>query len=195
MPAAFLRQQGEGQVSDGLESDIQGCFNSGKVDTIATNDPFIDLNSMVYIFWYDSTHVKLNGTLKAENRKLGINGKSIVISQERDPPNIKWGDACAEFVVESTGAFTTMEKAGILLKGRAKRVIISTPSAHASMFVMSANHEKCNNSLKIVSDASYTTSLLASVATVIHDNFGIVEGLTTTVHSISATQKTVMVLL
>ncbi|EDL36797.1 mCG17415 [Mus musculus] len=139
------------------------CSPHGKVEIVAINDPFIDLNFMVYMFQYDSTHGKFNGTIKAENGKLVINGKPITILQERDSTNIKWGNASAEYVVESTGVFTTMEEAEAHLKGGAKRVIISSPSAYAPMFVMG----------------------------VIHDKFGIVEGLMTTVHAITATQDTV----
>ncbi|XP_034508628.1 glyceraldehyde-3-phosphate dehydrogenase [Ambystoma mexicanum] len=169
----------------------RAAINSGKVSVVAINDPFIDLNYMVYMFKYDSTHGRFKGEVKAEDGKLVINGHAITIFQERDPANIKWGDAGADYVVESTGVFTTIDKASAHLKGGAKRVIISAPSADAPMFVMGVNHEKYDNSLKVVSNASCTTNCLAPLAKVINDSFHIVEGLMTTVHAVTATQKTV----
>uniref|UniRef100_A0A0D9RII8 Glyceraldehyde-3-phosphate dehydrogenase n=1 Tax=Chlorocebus sabaeus TaxID=60711 RepID=A0A0D9RII8_CHLSB len=164
----------------------RAAFNSGKVDIVAINDPFTGLNYMVYMFQYDSTHGKFHGTVKAENGKLVINGNLITIFQERDLTKIKWDDADAEYIVVSTSVFTTIEKAGAHLAGSQKGHNVC-PSADAPMFMM--GHEKYENSLKIISNAC-TTNFLAPLAKFIHDNFGIAEGLMTTIHTITAPQKT-----
>merc|ERR1712021_164015 len=158
---------------------------------VAVNDPFISLDYMVYMFKYDSTHGQFKGEVKEDGKFLYVNGKKITVFNEKDPANINWGEAGAEYVVESTGVFTTTEKALTHTKGGAKKVIISAPSADAPMFVMGVNHEKYDPSLQVVSNASCTTNCLAPVAKVINDNFGLVEGLMTTVHAVTATQKTV----
>jgi len=169
---------------------LRAAIDKG-VAVVAINDPFIPLDYMVYMFKYDSTHGKFKGEISAEGDKLVINGQKISVYGERDPNAIPWGKDGAEYIVESTGVFTTTEKASAHLTGGGKKVIISAPSADAPMFVMGVNHEKYDNSLKVVSNASCTTNCLAPLAKVIHDNFGIVEGLMTTVHATTATQKTV----
>lgn len=161
------------------------------VSVVAVNDPFIDLDYMVYMFKYDSTHGCFNGTVEAKDGKLVINGKSVAVYGERDPGNIQWGAHGADYVVESTGVFTTNEKASAHFKGGAKKVVISAPSSDCPMFVMGVNEEKYTKDLKVVSNASCTTNCLAPLAKIINDKFTIVEGLMTTVHAITATQKTV----
>jgi len=160
-------------------------------NVVAINDPFIDLDYMVYMFKYDSTHGQYKGEVSAADGKLVVDGRSITVFSERDPTAIPWGSVGAVYVVESTGVFTTLEKAGAHHKGGAEKVIISAPSADAPMFVMGVNEESYNKDMKIVSNASCTTNCLAPLAKVINDNFGILEGLMTTVHAVTATQKTV----
>ncbi|KAJ6647451.1 Glyceraldehyde-3-phosphate dehydrogenase 2 [Pseudolycoriella hygida] len=140
---------------------------------------------------YDSTHGRFKGTVAAEGGFLVVNGQKITVFSERDPKDIKWASAGAEYVVESTGVFTTIEKASTHLNGGAKKVIISAPSADAPMFVCGVNLDAYDPKMQIVSNASCTTNCLAPLAKVIHDNFEIVEGLMTTVHATTATQKTV----
>jgi len=146
---------------------------------------------MVYMFKYDSTHGQYKGEVAAVDGKLVVDGNTITVFSERDPSAIPWGSVGAKYVVESTGVFTTLEKAGAHHKGGAEKVIISAPSADAPMFVMGVNEDSYNNEMKIVSNASCTTNCLAPLAKVINDNFGILEGLMTTVHAVTATQKTV----
>merc|ERR1719197_207258 len=131
------------------------------------------------------------GTVEAKDGKLVINGNAITVFQERDPTAIQWGSAGAEYVVESTGVFTTTEKASAHLQGGAKKVIISAPSADAPMFVMGVNEGSYSTDMNVVSNASCTTNCLAPLAKIIDDNFTIIEGLMTTVHATTATQKTV----
>jgi len=158
---------------------------------VAVNDPFINADYMVYMFKFDSTHGRFKGEVSAVDGNLVINGQTITVFQERDPKNIAWAKAGAEYIVESTGVFTTIEKASYHFEGGAKKVIISAPSADAPMFVCGVNLETYNPSMKVVSNASCTTNCLAPLAKVINDNFEIVEGLMTTVHAATATQKTV----
>jgi len=152
----------------------------------------MDLDYMVYQFKYDSVHGKWNGTVEAKDGNLVINGKVVKVFTERNPNEIPWGSAGADYVCESTGVFTTNEKASLHLQGGAKKVIISAPPKDATpMFVMGVNHTEYDPSLSVVSNASCTTNCLAPLAKVIHDNFGIVEGLMTTVHAMTANQLTV----
>jgi glyceraldehyde-3-phosphate dehydrogenase type I len=162
------------------------------VDVVSINDPFIDLAYMVYMFKYDSTHGRYKGTVSHDGKKLIVDGHNISVHQCRDPKDIPWGADGAEYVVESTGCFLSVEKAGAHIAGGAKKVVVSAPSPDAPMFVMGVNEKKYDPaSMNIVSNASCTTNCLAPVAKVINDKFKIVEGLMTTIHAYTATQKTV----
>ena len=161
------------------------------VDVVAVNDPFIDVEYMKYMLTYDTIHGKYNADIKVEGNDLVINGKIVKVFNCMEPSEIPWGEVGAEYVVESSGVFTTTEKAQAHLKGGAKKVVISAPSKDAKMFVMGVNNNEYTSDMNIVSNASCTTNCLAPLAKVINDNFGIVEGLMTTVHSATATQKTV----
>lgn len=160
-------------------------------NVVAINDPFIDLEYMVYMLKYDSTHGVFKGEVSTKDGKLIVNGKEIAVFAERDPSSIPWGQAGAHYVVESTGVFTTIDKASAHIKGGAKKVVISAPSADAPMYVCGVNLDSYDPKAQVVSNASCTTNCLAPLAKVIHDKFGIVEGLMTTVHATTATQKTV----
>ena len=159
----------------------------------AINDPFIDLDYMVYMVKYDTVHGKFTGDIKAENGKLVVNGRSISVFAEKDPAQIPWGSVGAAYIVESTGVFCTTEKAAAHLAGGAKKVVISAPAkdSETPTFVCGVNLETYKSEMQVVSNASCTTNCLAPLAKVIHNKFGIAEGLMTTVHSTTATQKTV----
>merc|ERR1711890_5620 len=187
MPTSRIGINGFGRIGRLV---LRAAVQKGAV-VVAINDPFIPLDYMVYMFKYDSTHGQFKGEVKEDGKFLYVNGQKITVFNERDPTAIKWADAGAEYIVESTGVFTTTEKASMHMTGGAKKVVISAPSPDAPMFVMGVNHEKYDPSLKVVSNASCTTNCLAPLAKVIHDNYGVLEGLMTTVHATTATQKTV----
>ena len=163
------------------------------VRVVAINDPFIDLDYMVYMFKYDTVHGKFNGTVEAKDGKLYINGNPITVFAEKDPANIKGAEAGAEYIAEATGVFTKEEGASKHFEGGAKKVVITAPAKDKTtpMFVMGVNNTTYTKDMKIVSNASCTTNCLAPLASVINDKFGITEGLMTTVHATTATQKTV----
>ncbi|KAM0786132.1 hypothetical protein ACM66B_006941 [Microbotryomycetes sp. NB124-2] len=170
---------------------LRNALEHNEAQIVAINDPFIDLEYMVYMFKYDSTHGRWKGTVETKGGKLIIDGHEIAVFNEKDPAAIPWGQAGAEYIVESTGVFTTIDKASAHLKGGAKKVIISAPSADAPMYVVGVNLDKYNPKETVISNASCTTNCLAPLAKVLHDKFTIVEGLMTTVHATTATQKTV----
>ena len=159
------------------------------VNVVAINDPFITPDYMEYMIRYDSTHGPFQGTVKAEKDAIIVNGRRIAVSNEMDPKKIQWGANGVEYVVESTGVFTEQAKAAQHLEGGAKKVVISAPSKDAPMFVMGVNHNTYTKDLKIVSNASCTTNCLAPLAKIIDDKFGLKEGLMTTVHAVTSTQK------
>ncbi len=171
---------------------FRACMENPNVEVVGINDPGIDeLEYMKYMLKYDTVHGQFCGTIEIKDGKLVVNGKAISVYKCFDPKEIPWKECGAEYVVESSGRFTTTEKAQGHLEAGAKKVVISAPSADAPMFVMGVNQNEYKKDMNIVSNASCTTNCLAPLAKVINDNFGIVEGLMTTVHSITATQLTV----
>jgi len=170
---------------------FQAALEKEEVEIIAINDPFIDAEYMAYMVKFDTMHGRFNGEVKAEDGKLVVNGKKINVYNEMDPKNIPWGKDGVEYVLECSGVFTTIEKASVHLEAGAKKVVISAPSADAPMFVMGVNNETYTPDMHVISNASCTTNCLAPLAKVINDNFGIKDGLMTTVHSTTATQKAV----
>ncbi len=161
------------------------------LDIVAVNDPFIGAEYAAYMFKYDSTHGRFNGTVTGEGDKLIINGHAITVYQERDPADLPWGKIGVEYVIDATGIFKTKALAQKHLDAGAKKVLITAPSKDAPMFVMGVNADKYTPDIKILSNASCTTNGLAPIAKILNDSFGIDAGLMTTVHSITATQKTV----
>ncbi len=162
----------------------------GDVDVVAIND-LLDVEHLAYLLKYDSVHGNFEGTVEVQGGNLVVNGKTVRITAERDPKNIKWDAVDAEIVAECTGIFTTLETAQYHIDGGAKKVVISAPSKDAPMFVMGVNHKNVKATDTIVSNASCTTNCLAPMVKVLNDNFGIDEALMTTVHATTATQMTV----
>jgi glyceraldehyde 3-phosphate dehydrogenase len=164
-------------------------YNRDNVEVVAIND-LLDVDHLAYLLKYDSVHGRFNGTVDVRDGKLYVNDKYIRVTAQKDPALIQWDELGVDVVAECTGFFTTVETANAHLKGGAKKVIISAPSADAPMFVMGVNHTEVKPTDLVVSNASCTTNCLAPLAKVIHDNFGIVEGLMTTVHATTSTQMT-----
>lgn len=169
---------------------LRASLQNDKVEVVAIND-LLDVEHLAYLLKYDSVHGTCPASIEIEGGHLVIDGKTVRITAERDPQNLKWDEVGAEIVAECTGIFTMLEKAQLHIDGGAKKVVISAPSADAPMFVMGVNHTDATSSDMIVSNASCTTNCLAPLAKVLNDNFGIAEALMTTVHAVTATQMTV----
>ncbi|MBE99759.1 type I glyceraldehyde-3-phosphate dehydrogenase [Flavobacterium coralii] len=165
-------------------------INRDNVEVVAIND-LLEVDHLAYLLKYDSVHGNFKGEVEVKDGNLYVNGKHIRVTAEKDPSALKWDEAGVDVVAECTGIFTTLEKAQLHIDGGAKKVVISAPSADAPMFVMGVNHDKATANDTIVSNASCTTNCLAPLAKVINDNFGIEEGLMTTIHATTATQLTV----
>ena len=169
---------------------MRAAQNNPAIQVVAVNDPFIPLDYMSYMTKYDSTHGKFPAEVKVAGDKLSVGGNPISVFNEKDPSQIPWGKAGADFVVESTGVFTALDKAGLHMQGGAKKVVISAPSGDAPMFVMGVNDAKYAGET-IVSNASCTTNCLAPLAKIIHEKYEITKGLMSTVHAVTATQQVV----
>ncbi|EKF54923.1 glyceraldehyde-3-phosphate dehydrogenase [Galbibacter marinus] len=169
---------------------FRATLKRSNVEVVAIND-LLDVEHLAYLLEYDSVHGRFDGTIEVKDGNLVVDGKTVRITAERDPKNLKWDEVDADIVAECTGIFTTLDTAQYHLDAGAKKVVISAPSKDAPMFVMGVNHKDVKASDKIVSNASCTTNCLAPLAKVLNDNFGIEEALMTTVHATTATQLTV----
>jgi len=170
---------------------MRASLKHPEVAVVAINEPFADLDYIVYLFKYDSTHGRFPGDVHAKDGKLVIDGHEIVVFAEKDPTKIPWGKHGADYIIESTGIFLDIEKCNQHIQAGAKKVIITAPSPDAPMFVMGCNEDTYDPKINILSNASCTTNCLAPLAKVIHETYGMVEGLMTTTHATTATQKTV----
>lgn len=166
------------------------AINRKNIKVVAIND-LLDIDHLAYLLKYDSVHGRFNGTIEVKDKQLIVNGNAIRVTGEKNPEAIDWGKVGVDYVIEATGLFTDKNKAALHLKGGAKKVVISAPSKDAPMFVMGVNHTKLTKENLVFSNASCTTNCLAPIAKVLHETFGIVEGIVTTVHAATASQKTV----
>jgi len=166
------------------------AMNKENIEVVAIND-LLDIDHLAYLLKYDSVHGRFKGTIEVKDKTMVVNGKPIRITGERNPEDIHWEEVGVDYVIEATGLFTDRDKAVLHLKGGAKKVVISAPSKDAPMFVMGVNHTKLSKDDLIFSNASCTTNCLAPIAKVLHENFGIIEGIVTTVHAVTASQNTV----
>jgi glyceraldehyde 3-phosphate dehydrogenase len=169
---------------------FRAAYQNPNIQVVAIND-LVDVEYMAYMLKFDSTHGRFAGKVEVNDGQLVVDDFVIRVTAQKDPNNLDWKAVQADYVVESTGFFTTTETAKAHLNAGAKKVVISAPSADAPMFVMGVNNETYTTDMNVISNASCTTNCLAPLAKVIHDNFGIVEALMTTVHATTATQKTV----
>lgn len=169
---------------------FRSAIQRKNLQIVAIND-LLEVDYLAYLLKYDSVHGRFDGDVEVKNGNLIVNGNEIRVTAERNPENLKWDEVEAEFVIESTGFFTLKEKAALHIKGGAKKVLISAPSKDANMYVMGVNHTDLTVEETIISNASCTTNCLAPLVKVINDNFGLKEGLMTTVHAATSTQNTV----
>lgn len=169
---------------------FRAAVNRKNIQVVAIND-LLEVDYLAYLLKYDSVHGRFNGTVEVKDGNLIVNGNTIRITAERNPENLNWNGVGATSIIEATGLFTTLDKAELHIKGGAKKVFISAPSKDAPMFVMGVNHTDLKTNDTIVSNASCTTNCLAPIAKLLHNNYGIVESLMTTIHAATSSQKTV----
>ncbi|KAA8481886.1 glyceraldehyde-3-phosphate dehydrogenase (NAD+) [Arcticibacter tournemirensis] len=170
---------------------FRAAVDRSDIEIVGIND-LVEPEYMAYMLKYDSTHGRFNGTVEAKDGNLIVNGKTIRVTAEKDPANLKWNEVGAEVIIESTGLFLTQESAGKHIQAGAKKVVMSAPAKDDTpTFVMGVNHKELKADQAIVSNASCTTNCLAPIAKVLNDKFGIIEGLMSTIHAVTATQKTV----
>lgn len=172
---------------------FRAALSNPDVRVVGVNDPFVDVDYMAYMLKYDTVHGKFDGDIEVDkdNNTLVVNGQKVKVFAERDAKDIGWKSVEADYILECTGIYKTIEEASAHIEAGAKKVLISAPSSDAPMFVLGVNQDKYTSDMTVISNASCTTNCLAPLAKVINDNFGIVEGLMTTVHAMTATQKTV----